>query len=134
MKTFSRSLCIVVFLITIILFYACKKDKPLDERDDITGNYYGICIFSLWNGSTFNHDTSNIKITLLKAKLDSVIDVISNPTFSDNNISFYFHNNTFDCKEHGGYNYVWLKMSNDSLIYHLQPGLGPAWYDCKVKK
>jgi hypothetical protein len=121
-------LSIIVFSIT------CKKEKMLDERDDVTGNYKGILIQTLWNDSILVHDTSNIEMTLVKSNSDSIIELRSNPILNDPDLLFHYHNKTFICTNPGSCHWLELIMSNDSLYFHRQCGLGPYWIDCKVKK
>jgi hypothetical protein len=132
MKTLIGFIFIINTIIIIIVTPGCKKDKLSDERDFVIGNYEGILIETTWVGNGYKHDTSNISITLNKSNSDSIIDLIFKPSFIDINYSFKYHNNIFISIDN--YHPPKLTKSNDSLYFHVQPALGPDWYDCNVRK
>lgn len=138
LNTLKRNLLII--LLFAIGFTNCKKEESnsstvsnnSDYRNPIIGTYKGVRVNTSWNGSYFKKDSSDITIKITKSNIDSLIDLNFNPTTTSSSTFKYTNNNTFVCTSN--YHPPTLNISNDSLFYHHQEGLGPIWYDCYAKK
>jgi hypothetical protein len=126
------------FLVLGLLFgiISCNKDNSLkDYRDIVTGDYNGKKVRTYWIDTIvgFGHDTSNITLTLSKSNVDSIVNLSFDPAENSNNdftfklVDGEFVSTTF-------YHPPILKMSNDSLYFKHQAGLGPYWTECFTKK
>lgn len=102
----------------------------LDYRNRVIGDYIGIGIHTYWAGS-FIHDTAHYaKLNFSKSSLDSIVYLTINSTVD----SYYkLRKDTFICTYAPGH-IASLKLSNDTLYYHHQPGNGPNWDDFIAKK
>jgi hypothetical protein len=71
-------------------------------------------------------------ISLTKSESDSVIDISFNPIYSNENFAFKYVDGKFIATTY--YHPPVLKLTNDSLYFRHQAGLGPNWTECFVKK
>ncbi len=120
----------ILCTIIIIGLSGCTDKELIDLRDNLIGEYSGIKISTLWNDTILDSDTTNITLTVSKTMKTSIIKL----TFQPNDVSHAFEINDGNLKSTEDYHPPTLRNSNDSLFYHHQPGLGPAWVDCIVKK
>ncbi len=135
-----QNINLLIILLLAIGFSNCKKEESnsssisnnSDYRNPIIGIYKGIRVNTSWNGSYYEKDSSDITINITKSNIDSLINLNFNPTTTSSSTFKYLNNNTFVCTSN--YHPPTLKISNDSLFYHHQEGLGPIWYDCYAKK
>jgi hypothetical protein len=126
-------------LLCLLGIIGCKNHSSttvpvtIDERDSVTGTYYGIHIH--FNGDVQPAwDTTLAEVKLIKSDIDSLI--IFCP---DLNCNFYTQQNTFKYHNYTfiaimGYHHPVLQYAHDSIIYHWQPSLGPIWDDYRCKK
>jgi hypothetical protein len=115
---------------------SCDKDnsEPRDYRDIVIGDYSGIRVNTYWIDTIvgFGHDTSTIILTLAKSNVDSIIDISFNPDYSNEEFSFKLYDGQFVSTTY--YHPPILKLTNDSLYFKHQAGLGPIWTECFTKK
>lgn len=120
----------------IIGLISCNKDNSIitDYRDIVTGDYNGIRVNTYWIDTItgFGHDTSHITLTLEKSELDSIIDISFNPDYPNEDFSFKLVDGEFVSTTY--YHPPILKLTDDSLYYRHQAGLGPIWTECFTKK
>jgi hypothetical protein len=126
----------ILFLGLTIAFISCKKSpsQVYDYRDSIIGDYIGFSVTTRWIDTIvgYGHDTSGVKISLMKSELDSIINTSFNPSFSSQNFSFKYSGGQFISTTL--YHPPVLTSFNDSLYFKHQPGLGPIWTECFAQK
>jgi len=127
------TLFISIYILFIILFTNCNKEKTSlpDYRVYVAGNYDGISVITSWNGN-WVYDTTATTMILSIATSDSMVDLTFSPTQLDGKYTFKYSNATFTSMLY--YHPPSLRLSNDTLFYHIQQGLGPIWTDCICKK
>jgi hypothetical protein len=128
---------LTTFAAIILGFSSCEKNnnsEPADYRDPITGTYSGIEVITYWVDSNigFGRDTSEILITLSKSELDSIIDISFDPSYTNDDFSFKYNDGEFKSTTY--YHPPTLTLTDDSLYFWHQPGLGPVWMECFTKK
>lgn len=113
---------------------SCTKDKTVlaDYRDAVVGDYAGISVNTYWGGNGFNYDTSSVMLMITKSDRDSIVDLRLMPKYFADYFVFAFEAATF--KSPLVYHPPVLKISNDSLYFKHQPGLGPNWTECFATK
>ena len=113
--------------------FSCEKEinsEKIDYRNEIVGNYIGIRVNTSWiNTVGWDRDTSDIVVTLSKSRSDSIIDISFDPDYwSSTQFSFKYKDGQFKATTY--YHAPTLSLSNDSLYFFHQPGLGPIWMQC----
>lgn len=102
----------------------------LDSRNRVIGDYFGIGINTYWAGNFIHDTTYNVHLNLSKSSTDSIVYLSINSKID----SYYkLGKDTFICTYAPGH-IASLKLSNDTLYYHHQPGNGPNWDDFIAKK
>ncbi|MBK9107599.1 MAG: hypothetical protein IPM92_04245 [Saprospiraceae bacterium] len=122
-------------LTLLVASWMACDNNALDERDAYVGKYSGIKVVTAWGGHgipEFSYDTSIVKVFLLKAKQDSIVSLFFDSIVLENAYLFKLENSTFSSIKIG--HRPKLVSHDDSLYYYYQPGLGPAWIECFVKK
>jgi hypothetical protein len=120
----------IAMLALVAGLVSCTKDSPVtaDYRDAVVGDYVGISVFTYWGGNGFNHDTSDIMISLTKSDMDSLVKLSFIPKYHAEYFLFVFEGGAFTSKL--VYRPPVLKLSYDSLYFKHLPGLGPYWKEC----
>lgn len=128
-----------IFFSLFILLLSCKKkdgitpapEPPPDPRDSVVGNYSGTRINTYWNMTSWVSDTANTTVNLSKSN-NNLVNVIFTPPFSNSSYQFTYGKGVFTSTSQ--YHPPTLKKSADSLYFFEQPGLGPSWTSCRVKR
>ena len=127
------TLYLVISILFIIIFTNCNKEKTSfpDYRVYVAGSYDGISVVTSWS-STWHYDTTYTTMILSIATIDSMVDLTFSTLPSNYKYTFKYSNGTFWSTSN--YHPPSLRLSHDTLFYHIQPGLGPYWTDCICKK
>lgn len=126
-----------IFLLGVLLsLFSCEKSKTeiIDYREEITGNYEGIEVTTYWVDTVvgYGHDTSNVEVALTASKLDSIVDIHFNPSYSNLDFSFIYKDGELISTT--SYHAPTLIINNGSLYFKHQPGLGPVWTEIFAQK
>lgn len=126
---------IFILLTSVIVIYSCKKDEEpeTDYRDAITGNYSGIRVITSPSdsGIGLDHDTSAVVLNISRSETDSMIGLVF---AGDSNGTYTFKYSGGAFTSTASYHPPTLTLTNDSLFFSHQPGLGPYWINCYTKK
>lgn len=111
-----------------------KKNKTKDYREEITDNYIGIrvdthCIDTIVG---YEHDTSEITISMTPSELDSIVDVAFIPSYSTEDFSFIYLDGQFVSTS--DFHPPSLSFIDNSIYFKHQAGLAPIWIECFAKK
>jgi|GEM_PF-3220359 len=138
MKSFTdQPIMKKIILLTLVLatVAGCKKDPtktppPIPYFQHIMGDYGGIRVNTHWVDTVvgYAHDSSAIVISLIDEGHDSVVSLAFNPPYASEQFSYAFSQGVLIPLSH--YHPAVLSISNDSLYFRHQPGLGPYWTEC----
>lgn len=131
----------LLYLLALIFFIiSCdKEEKDIEQlegdyREEITGNYTGIRVTSIWKDTIIGYekDTTNMEIFVAVSDLDSVVDLEFNPSNGSDDFSFKYMDGELISTAY--YHPPVATVNTDSLYIKHQPSLGPNYYEFFTKK
>lgn len=121
-------------ILLLVVISACSKDPKVPPItpyfQHIMGDYGGIRVNTHWVDTVvgYAHDTSAIVVSLIDEGHDSVVSLAFSPPYGSELFTFTFSQGVLSPLSH--YHPAVLSISNDSLYFRHQPGLGPYWTEC----
>jgi len=125
----------ILLILVLAAVGGCKKDPtktppPIPYFQQIMGDYGGIRVNTHWVDTLvgYAHDSSAIVVSLVDEGHDSVVSLVFNPPYAGGQFSFSYSQGMLSPLSH--YHPAVLSISNNSLYFWHQPGLGPYWTEC----
>ena len=123
-----------------LVFISCDKEEEDiellgdDHREEITGNYTGIRVPSIWKDTIIGYekDTTKMEIFVAVSDLDSIVDLEFNPSNGSDDFSFRYMDGELISTAY--YHPPVATVNTDSLYIKHQPTLGPNYYEFFTKK